>query len=50
MEVNQPQSYLGNSQNSNEQWEFAVGSAIGVGFKTWARYSDLSQMRLDDAA
>jgi len=43
-------AFLREGRHSNGQWEFTVGSAIGVGFKTWARYNDLSQMRLDDGA
>ena len=43
-------AFLRGGRHANEQWEFAVGSAISVGFKTWARYNDLSQMRLDDGA
>ena len=30
------------------QWQLAVGTAIGVGFKVLARYDDLSQMRYDE--
>jgi hypothetical protein len=30
------------------QWEHAVGLAIVTGYKVWARYNDLSQMRFED--
>ena len=33
---------------TEHQWELAVGLAIVVGYKVWARYNDLAQMRFDD--